>query len=363
MLSPRARPPFLLAISACASLLIAGCSGGSAKVTESEDASTHDAGHVTADAGSDASGSDASEGGVDSGLTLLTEPAQGMTPVYDFIMSAKKSVDMTMYELTDTTVTGLLTTAAKNGLTVRVILDQNLEMSENTTAYNALAAGGVQVHWANTSYQATHQKTITIDGTTSAVMTLNLAPQYYATTRDFAIITTVPADVAAIETVFNNDFTNTPILPPEGDGLVWSPTNAQPALLALIGAAKASLLIENEEMSDSDVISALTTAASRGVNVEVVMTNSRSWTTDFMTLETGGVHVVTYPSNASIYIHAKVILSDYGTSSASVFVGSENFSNASLTENRELGIITADPAILSSIHTTLASDFQGGTPF
>jgi len=362
MPSPRARPFPVVAVLASTSLLSAACSGGVAKTTGSGDASSHDAGHMTVDAGSDAGG-DASDGGVDSGLTLLTEPAQGMTPVYDFIMSAKKSVDMTMYELTDTTVTGLLTTAATNGITVRVILDQKLEMSENTTAYNALAAGGVQVHWASTSYAATHQKTITIDGTTSAVMTLNLTPEYYSTTRDFAVITTVPADVAAIETVFNNDFTNTPILPPEGDGLVWSPTNAQPAMLALIGGAKASLLIENEEMSDGDVISALTTAASHGVNVEVVMTNSRSWTTDFMTLMTGGVHVVTYASSASIYIHAKVIVADYGTSSASVFVGSENFSNASLTENRELGIITTDPAILSSIQTTLASDFKGGTPF
>jgi phosphatidylserine/phosphatidylglycerophosphate/cardiolipin synthase-like enzyme len=75
-----------------------------------------------------------------------------------------------------------------------------------------------------------------------------------------------------------------------------------------------------------------------------------------------GVHVVTYARNASLYIHAKVILADYGESGASVLVGSENFSNASLTENRELGIVTTNAAILSSIHTTLASDFSGGTP-
>ena len=47
---------------------------------------------------------------------------------------------------------------------VRVILDQNLEMSDNTTAYNALGAADVQVHWANPTYAATHQKTITVDG-------------------------------------------------------------------------------------------------------------------------------------------------------------------------------------------------------
>jgi phosphatidylserine/phosphatidylglycerophosphate/cardiolipin synthase-like enzyme len=121
-------------------------------------------------------------------------------------------------------------------------------------------------------------------------------------------------------------------------------------------------MIENEEMSDGDVVGALNAAATRGVDVEVIMTNSKSWAAEFSSLSISGVHVVTYARDASLYIHAKVILADYGASGASVFVGSENFSQASLTENRELGIVTTNAAILSSIHTTLASDFSGGTP-
>src|SRR5580658_7854711 len=102
------------------------------------------------------------EGDGGGGDTLVTEPDQGLTPIYDFTSSAKKSIDMTMYELVDTTMTGILTKAAKAGVVVRVILDQNLEMMDNTPAYDALGAGGVQVHWANATYAATHQKTITV---------------------------------------------------------------------------------------------------------------------------------------------------------------------------------------------------------
>jgi cardiolipin synthase len=40
-----------------------------------------------------------------------------------------------------------------------------------------------------------------------------------------------------------------------------------------------------------------------------------------------------------------------------VFVGSENFSAASLDENRELGIRTANAAVLSAISATIASDY------
>jgi phosphatidylserine/phosphatidylglycerophosphate/cardiolipin synthase-like enzyme len=348
----------------CASFGAASACGGD--VGGAADASKPvDAGHAEASKGLDAQ-TKADTGGGDAAttapLTLITEPDQGMSAIYALLRSAKHTIDMTLYELTDSTVTGILTTAVKNGLKVRVILDQNLEKMDNTPAYNALLAGNVQVHWANPVYAATHQKTITIDGTTSAIMSLNLSPDDYPTSRDFAVITTDSADVAAIETTFAADFVNAAITPPTGSDLVWSPTNAQPALLDIIGGAKSTLVIENEEMSYDTIVSALATAASHGVDVEVVMEASREWDPDFNTLVAAGVKVVTY-EHAAIYIHAKVILADYGTSAAKVFIGSENFSHASITENRELGLITSDPGVMSSIHGTLAKDFSGGTPY
>ena len=53
-------------------------------------------------------------------------------------------------------------------------------------------------------------------------MTLNLTSRYYATDRDFAIVDTQPADVAAIERVFDADWSWEPISPSAGTGdLVW----------------------------------------------------------------------------------------------------------------------------------------------
>src|ERR1700757_3873323 len=76
--------------------------------------------------------------------TLVTEPGQGLTPIYNLINSAKKSIDMTMYELTDTTAENLLVQAAASGVTVRVILDQDNEKAHNQAAYTLLSAHGVQ---------------------------------------------------------------------------------------------------------------------------------------------------------------------------------------------------------------------------
>ena len=299
-----------------------------------------------------------------SSYTLVTEPDQGLTPIYNLISSAKSTLDMTMYELTDTQAEQLLAQAAASGVTVRVILDQNLEKSSNTAAYNYLDSQGVEVHWANPTYSATHQKTITVDGSISAIMTLNLTSQYYSTGRDFAVIENDPTDVAAIESTFNADFANSAVQPPDGDDLVWSPTNSQSAILGVINSAQRSLLVENEEMGDTNVLNALVSAAGRGVLVQVVMTNtSNDYSAEFTQLVATGVEVSTYASTAPLYIHAKVILADYGAPGAQVFIGSENFSSASLTKNRELGLTTSDKAIMQSIDGTLTSDVIGGTPW
>jgi cardiolipin synthase A/B len=301
--------------------------------------------------------------------TLVIFPDQGFQPIYNLISAAKSTIDMTMYELQDTTAQGLLCSAESSGVTVRVILDVNDEKSNNTAAYDQLKDCGVSVVWAYTKYEATHEKSIVIDGATAnaqaAIMTANLTSRYYSTTRDFAIIQNNATDIAAIEATFNKDYAHESVTPSNGVDLVWSPTNSQSSLLAIINDAKTSLLVENEEMSDTAIVDALENAAKAGVSVTVVMTNDdNEYESEFNALQKAGVNISTYPDNdTALYIHAKAIVADYGTSNALAFVGSENFSSASLTENRELGMTTTNSSILSQLESTMSSDYAGGTPW
>ena len=48
--------------------------------------------------------------------TLVTMPDDGLTAIYNLLSSATKTIDMTMYELTDTQVTSILTTAVSKGV-------------------------------------------------------------------------------------------------------------------------------------------------------------------------------------------------------------------------------------------------------
>jgi phosphatidylserine/phosphatidylglycerophosphate/cardiolipin synthase-like enzyme len=144
--------------------------------------------------------------------------------------------------------------------------------------------------------------------------------------------------------------------------LVWSPGSTN-ALVSLIGSAKHSLLVENEEMDSYSIESALEAAASRGVDVDVVMTYDSEWHSALSQLARAGVHVRVH-SSSQVYIHAKVICADCTSGGGTVFVGSENFSTSSLDYNRELGLITSVASVVAPVRSTVLSDFaEGSTRF
>lgn len=295
--------------------------------------------------------------------TLHTEPGAGISWIYNLIKGAKSSIDLTMYELQDSTAEKDLGAAAARGVDVRVILDRR-EQSSNQAAYNYLSAHGAQVAWSSSLYYYTHEKCLVIDNATAAIMTLNLQSQYYSTSRDFGVVDTNASDVAAIVKVFNADFAGVKVTPGAGTDLVWSPTTSQSKLLALINDATASLRIYAEEVDDSAIDSALENAAGRGVTVQLVAENEDGeYDSEFSALAKAGVEIRYYSDPDGFYIHGKVIEADYGKQGARIFIGSQNFSSTSLNENRELGLTISSQPVMSSVESTFATDFANGTPW
>jgi len=303
-----------------------------------------------------------------SSYTLIKEPQAGYQPIYNFISAARKTVDMTIYELSDATATGALIDVAKRGVTVRVLFDSDTApgggKAVNQSAYNELKANGVNVKWAWPGV-LWHQKSIVRDGKEVAVMTCNLYAPYYPALRDFAVITDNPGTVSGVEATFNADFKKTGSPPtkgvvPEGSELIWSP-GAQPGLVDLIKSARrgTTLYAEDEQLDSTPIEQALVAAAKRGVTVDLTMTYSSSYVTGFNTLVAGGVHLSLYQPNTPLYIHAKAISVNNNT----VYVGSSNFTTAMTNADRNMGIITTNPTVVRGITSTMASDFAGATPY
>lgn len=293
---------------------------------------------------------------------MIVEPGAGMTPVYDFMGGARSRLTMTMYELADPMAEQILTADAARGVTVQILLDSTLEGARNQPARAFLASHGVAVVMAPSS-RITHQKTICVDDATCLIMTLNLVTEDYPDTRDVAVPDSDPADVSAIESTFDADFSGTTApATSDGDHLLWSP-GSEPGIVGVIDGARHSLDVENEEMDSTVVTDALIAAARRGVDVEVCMTADSSYTGALDQIVAAGGHVHLYPdSDGVLYIHEKLLLADGGTSSAVAAVGSINFSTSSLDYNRELDVILTEqdaPSQIATLGAAFQSDFDG----
>jgi phosphatidylserine/phosphatidylglycerophosphate/cardiolipin synthase-like enzyme len=312
--------------------------------------------------GSGVSGGAPAGGVVASGGTAFVF-ATGTTSeplVYRFIDSAKSSLDMTMYELSDTTAVNDLIARKKAGVDVRVILDQ-AERSTNQAAYGALTAAGVGVVWSSPAFTYTHQKTLTVDDRETLVLTGNLTSSYYSETRDYGDFDTDADDVKAVVAVFDADYAHRTVTPSDADDLLWSPTTAQDRVLSVIDGARKTLDVESEEFNDPAVVDAVAARARAGVAVRVVVESPSQYAAAISEVVKAGGKVAGYSSKTGLYIHGKVVIADAGLSDQAVELGSMNYTANSLGSNRELGIILHDGADCTLIERQFAADFAGGS--
>jgi cardiolipin synthase A/B len=294
-------------------------------------------------------------------LSVVAEPSAGLAPFLNLIGHARHTIELTMYELYNTRIESALVAAAKRGVDVRVLLNGgyygNAEFKgsdRNGPAYAYLRAHRVNVHWTPGYFALTHQKTMTVDGSVSAVMTLNFDGNL-ATTRDFAVLDRRPGDVHAIVAGFDADWSGKKRRASDGSGdLIWSPGSAKP-FESMIGSAHRSLDIENEELDDAPITSDLCDAARRGVAVHLVMSYDSEWSSSFAQLRRGGVTVHLFHGQ-SYYIHAKLMIAD----GRRAIVSSQNFSYTSLYENRELGIRITAHGPVSMLARDFNADFRRG---
>ena len=354
----------------------AGCSGSSGTST-SGPGDGNDAGQVGSDGGVGVDGSTpGTDGGVtkDSGGTvsdaaagnappmtsaikIIVEPTDRAAALISAIQSATKSVHMTMYLLSNSSVISALIAQKNAGHEVKVLLNKTFPQGQgsNTTSYNQLMSAGVNVQWAPAGFTLTHEKCIILDASSAWIMTMNTTQTSPIDNREYLAVDTDPADVAEAEAIFAADFANTSFT--AAGKLVVAPDNARGKLVALVASAKSTVDMEAEELSDSTLVAAMAAVADRGVNVRVVIagTGSASQQQAIALLKQHGAKlvVVTTP-----YMHAKSIVVD----GASAYVGSENFSTGSLSYNRELGVLTNTASEVAKVQATTSSDFASGTP-
>src|SRR5437763_8319713 len=298
------------------------------------------------------------------GVHLFVEPDDGEQVIINAIRSARKSIWLEIYILSDRNVIRTLQEAANRGLDVRVMLEPHPVGGGPSTlrTLDELRAAGIKAQPTNPSLPLTHEKGMITDGTTIYIMTSNFSRSALGGTsgssgysnREYGIIDTKQQDVQAVTNIFNADWNHT-TAQFDDSNLVVSPINSRNAFSALISSAHHTLLIEAEEMIDSDIEQALVNAAQNSVQVEVILPAARGSSGDsnsqgIATIKQGGVQV---REDAQLYMHAKIIIVD----GQKAFVGSENISTQSLDQNRELGIIVSHVGVLGKLQDTFQHDW------
>ena len=317
-------------------------------------------------------------------VTPSTPPEDGHQPIIDAIKSAKISVHMVMFLLTDINVVNAIKKAYGDGVKIRIILNQSTLTtgSTNLEIYNELKALGIDIMRSSTGFTITHEKAMLIDNQTVYITAMNMSTGF-PTERDFGVITTDGDVIKEWSAVFDADVENSintnwpanwPASQPTLAGptktptlsvpsLIWSPVSSIDKLPALIGSATSSIMATVENITDTPVSDALATAAKRGVKVQLITPQCAAGNNllDYPTLiELAKSNVETRimpydktkPTNP--YMHSKMILVD----NTVAYVGSINFTDNSITKAREAGIIFVNSKATQTISSIFQTDWS-----
>lgn len=297
--------------------------------------------------------------------TLIIEPSAGAAPYINAIRSAKRTVDVNSYLLSDSSVISALKADAARGVVVHVIVAGNPYGDSSAPSAEMAAFKGSKAVLRDAPrrfegrYVFDHAKYLVVDpGLKDETAILGSSNLTYSGLgggdRDYDWETNQASVVSGLAKVFAADW-NGSGNPSVGAPLVTSP-GSEPALVSLINSSKHTLEIETEEFGYvSGIQSAIRSALRRGVKVEIVVPSSIS------SYDLGNVESLVKDGAKAVrvsspYIHAKLIVSD-----GQAFIGSQNFSNSSLDDNREAGIILSGSPI-THLTATFRQDFSRGRP-
>ena len=277
---------------------------------------------------------------------VFFEPNAGEVPFLNVINGAKSSLKIEVYVMTSNDIFEAIGNAVKRGVNVQVILTQhpyNME-AQSKYAYEELNSIGAHVRWAPARFTYDHAKFMIADNSIGIFGTSNLTYSGVSQNFEANVLTKDTNLVKALDMVFEADWKNVPAGSIPREHLVLSP-NSESDILWLINSAKKNMRIVEEEVPEGNVFNAIEAAAKRGVNVQLVEPRSNvkraSGQYALASLAISGVHVglVKEP-----FIHAKMIVVDDNY----LFIGSQNVSYTSLYQNREVGAILSNKALISS---------------
>jgi phosphatidylserine/phosphatidylglycerophosphate/cardiolipin synthase-like enzyme len=290
---------------------------------------------------------------------LFVQPDDSHAPIVTEIELARCEVNVSIYLLSDELVLDALDAAHDRGVLVQVQLEEDPfggapGSADETVA--TLTGDGIAWKWTPDAFRFSHAKYIVVDRQVAIVMNQNLTNSAFNSNREFGIVTTDPEIVDEAYSVFRADW-NGQSLTKDLDEVVTSPENSREEIIGYIFGATETIDFYAEVVRDEAFISALLDAERRGVQVRLIVNTSSDPLDEEVNaaLIAGGVDI---RYGSSLYIHAKAMIFDGDV----IFIGSQNPTDNSFENNREVGIAVDDPIVLGRATEIFARDWVRGVP-
>jgi len=326
-------------------------------------------------------------------------------PHYQFIRSAKESIEIEIYEMKDPDMKSALMEAAERNVKIRIVMEpkpvgafcdlfgaqrpEGEDCAQRWDSMEDLKSRGAEVRpfakelcgATNTCFQ--HGKLIIADGQSALVSTGNFNGSSLCNSRvnptkcnrDLTIVTRDRWAVSGLSKVFERDFDGTPygvssILGQGTQARISVSPIAQPSLISFIDGAQESVQVQAQYLKEPHLNEALKRASQRGVDVRVTLASACSFgrvspatavkiTENLLPLDMSGIQIRMFTSRNIIggrpgYMHSKAIVVD----GARGWVGSINGSSMSMLSNREFGVFFENPTWVNKLNTIVESDFM-----
>src|SRR5580692_3886991 len=156
---------------------------------------------------------------------LIVMPDDTIEPILTAIGAAAKSLRIKMFSVSDRRVLSALVKAHRRKVKIRALLNPARHSGEiqNVGARTVLRDAGIDVLDTNPAFTVTHEKSMVVDDSTAIIGSLNWDPENFEETRDFAVISTDPNEVAEVIECFEADWSRQPFKPRPSSNLIWCP--------------------------------------------------------------------------------------------------------------------------------------------
>ena len=292
---------------------------------------------------------------------LIVQPDDGVTPVRQFIGSARHSLLIKQFTFTEPSLIDAVIDRKNQGVATRVMLNAKRSGGDraNDATFETFQKAGVDIQWANPKFYVTHEKSIVVDGNAALIATFNLVEKYFTLTRDYGVLVFDPDKIKEITQAFEADWTQSDWTPSDASGLLWSNHNSRALMSGFIDRAHKTLDVQHPKFVDTTILERLIAAAHRGVHVRV-LSGGRHGISDWDILDTfSSLRIfdrfgIKVHKQKDLRLHGKLLIADHKTA----LVGSMNIDRSAFDLRRELGTIIEDPKLVAGLDKVFNHDWD-----